>query len=74
MFAQVRPWAKNNMRIARDTLAMLLRALPAEGTHLNVFSFGTQCDARWQRSVPYDEMTLRAAVSGSVAGSSCTVC
>ena len=48
---------------AKRTLVMLLRALPSQGTHFNIFSFGTHCNSLWAGSVQYSEETLEAAVS-----------
>lgn len=53
----------DRMEMAKRTLVMLLRALPAEGTSFNIFSFGTYCDALWSESSPYNEETLNRAVS-----------
>lgn len=53
--------------MAKRALVMLLRALPREGTHFNIFSFGTECDSFWPESVPYDEQSLASAVSVSLS-------
>lgn len=47
---------------AKQALVMLLRALPAEGTVFNIFSFGSHFDSLWSRSLPYSEENLRRAV------------
>ncbi|GJE91690.1 hypothetical protein PsYK624_078400 [Phanerochaete sordida] len=47
--------------MAKRALVMLLRALPAQGTRVNIFSFGSRCDSLWESSVLYDERTLREA-------------
>lgn len=46
---------------AKQALVMLLRALPAEGTMFNIFSFGSHFDSLWSRSLPYSEENLRRA-------------
>ncbi|EKM57239.1 uncharacterized protein PHACADRAFT_142460 [Phanerochaete carnosa HHB-10118-sp] len=51
----------DRIETAKKTLVMLLRALPSQDTHLNIFSFGTQCNSLWNQSVPYDEQTLGVA-------------
>ena len=53
----------DRIETAKKTLVMLLRALPSQGTHFNIFSFGSQCDSFWTYSVPYDENSLALAVS-----------
>lgn len=50
------------MSTVRKALVMLLRALPAQGTRFNVFSFGSQCDSYWPKSAAYGQSTLTAAV------------
>lgn len=47
---------------ARQTLVMLLRALPARGTTFNIFSFGDHCDSLFPESVAYTAGSLAEAV------------
>ena len=56
----------SRIETAKKALVMLLRALPSQGTHFNIFSFGNACDCLWERSVLYDGDTLEAAVSFGV--------
>ncbi|EKM57240.1 uncharacterized protein PHACADRAFT_254902 [Phanerochaete carnosa HHB-10118-sp] len=51
----------SRIQTAKKTLVMLLRALPSQGTHINIFSFGSRCDSLWNRSVLYDESALGIA-------------
>ena len=53
----------DRIETAKKALAMLLRALPNQDTHFNIFSFGTKCDSLWPQSILYDERNLRLAVS-----------
>lgn len=47
---------------AKKALVMLLRALPSQGTHFNIMSFGDHCKRKWTESVEYNESTLVQAV------------
>ncbi|KAK7682841.1 hypothetical protein QCA50_014226 [Cerrena zonata] len=47
---------------ARNTLNMLLHALPLEDTTFNVFSFGSTCHSIFSHSFPRTEKTLQSAV------------
>ncbi|EKM57246.1 uncharacterized protein PHACADRAFT_183721 [Phanerochaete carnosa HHB-10118-sp] len=51
----------SKIETAKKTLVMLLRALPSQGTHFNIFSFGSHCDSLWPQSIPYDGKTLDEA-------------
>ena len=53
----------DRIQTAKKTLVMLLRALPSQGTTLNIYSFGTVCDGMWKKSLPYTEQSLKYAVS-----------
>jgi len=48
---------------AKDTLTVLLRQLPCDGTKFNIFSFGTECDSLWSGSMPYTQQMIDDAVS-----------
>ncbi|GJE93118.1 von Willebrand domain-containing protein [Phanerochaete sordida] len=51
----------NRIETAKRALVMLLRALPTQGTHLNIFSFGNSCDSLWPESVEYNAESLAFA-------------
>ncbi|EKM51518.1 uncharacterized protein PHACADRAFT_186981 [Phanerochaete carnosa HHB-10118-sp] len=51
----------DRIETAKRALLMLLRALPTQGTHLNIFSFGTTHSSLWPRSVPYDQSSLNTS-------------
>lgn len=59
--------AKDRIQTAKKTLSMLLRFLPGRGaaTMFNIFSFGNHCDALWNSSSPYSNVTLAQAVCHS---------
>ncbi|GJE93155.1 von Willebrand domain-containing protein [Phanerochaete sordida] len=63
IFLVDRSYSMQGSRIetARNALIMLLRALPSQGTHVNIFSFGRVCDSLWPNSVVYDEEALEFA-------------
>jgi len=48
-------------RRPENTLALLLRMLPEEGTLFNVFQFDSTVDSLWQTSLSYNETTLTIA-------------
>lgn len=52
---------------AKETLVMLLRALPTKGTTFNIWSFGSSCDSLFAESMPYSASTLAQAVSPFLA-------
>ncbi len=54
------------METAKDTLALLLRVLPQQGTTINILSFGTSVDGLWATSQPYSQRTLEDAVSADL--------
>lgn len=55
--------SEGRIQTAKRGLAMLLRALPAQGTLFNIISFGTVHHALWDNSKRYSEQTLAEAVS-----------
>lgn len=65
IFVVDRSGSMAGMRIetAKDTMAMLLRFLPGDGTTFNIFSFGSHCDSLWGRSALYSSSTMSEAVS-----------
>lgn len=64
IFLVDRSGSMRNSRIetAKRTLSMLLRALPFDGTTLNIFSFGSRCDSLWTSSMAYSDAVLAQAV------------
>ena len=51
------------MEMAKQALELLLRVLPAEGSYVNIFSFGTVCsDGLWPTSQSYSLTSLDEAV------------
>ncbi|KAA1467195.1 hypothetical protein DENSPDRAFT_832185 [Dentipellis sp. KUC8613] len=46
---------------ARSTLGLLLRFIPADGSMVNIFSFGSHCDSLWPSSRAYDQSALTVA-------------
>lgn len=58
----------SRIETAQRALVMLLRALPSQGTHFNIFSFGSDCDSLWPDSIPYDESSLGLAVCLTLLG------
>ncbi|GJE93119.1 von Willebrand domain-containing protein [Phanerochaete sordida] len=53
----------DRIEMAKKALVMLLRALPSQGTHFNIFSFGSHCDSLWPQSIPYDGESLNSATA-----------
>lgn len=53
----------SRIETATKTIALLLRALPSQGTTFNIFSFGDFCDSLWPASLQYSQITLDQAVS-----------
>lgn len=52
-----------NIVMAKRTLALLLRTLPAKGSTFNIFSFGSESSSLFPESVEYNQDTLDVAVS-----------
>ena len=48
---------------AKQTIGLLLRMLPANGTAFNVFSFSNSVNGMWPQSRVYDEVSFELAVS-----------
>jgi hypothetical protein len=53
------------METAKHTLEMLLHLLPDSQTTFNIFSFGSNVDGLWGKSVLFDRSGMRDAVSKS---------
>jgi hypothetical protein len=51
------------IKMAKRTLNILLRMLPAKGASFNIFSFGSHVDGIWGQSSPYTQESLNVAVS-----------
>jgi uncharacterized protein with von Willebrand factor type A (vWA) domain len=50
------------IKIAKRALKTLLHILPTEGSYVNVFSFGSNCDELWPKSRLYGPTSLQDAV------------
>lgn len=53
----------DRIKTARDTLMMLVNAIPESGATLNIFSFGSQCMGLWGNSQAYSQGSADQAVS-----------
>ncbi|KAG0699969.1 vault protein inter-alpha-trypsin domain-containing protein [Suillus ampliporus] len=49
------------METAKRTLEMLLHLLPDSQTTFNIFSFGSEVDGMWGKSVSYDQLAMHHA-------------
>ncbi|KAK0466380.1 von Willebrand factor type A domain-containing protein [Desarmillaria tabescens] len=65
LFLVDRSGSMENERIAtaKDTLALLLRVLPPQGTTFNIMSFGSSVDGLWAISQAYSQRTLDDATT-----------
>jgi hypothetical protein len=55
----------SRIEIAKETLVLLLRMLPAQGSMFNIFSFGSQVSGLHDESSVYDAFSLEEAVCPS---------
>ncbi|KAI0034575.1 hypothetical protein K488DRAFT_83871 [Vararia minispora EC-137] len=55
--------AGDRIRTAKQALKTILHIIPCEGSYVNIFSFGSDCDnGLWPMSHPYDPFTLQSAM------------